>query len=904
MILVASALVVTGGTLWFARMPLADLAVAHVLARTGLGPADVRFSVLGPTHAEFAVIRSGLGAIARIDLRYALAHDGWPDLRAVTLEGVRIAIDAARWPPLGTGTRTGGVPLRRMPEIAVRDARVTWKSATGTVAAHAHGTLTPGTRAEEFTAKLDILELARDGQPLGAGELTASWYADHRLRITLDSAALRADVTVETGRVTHGLPFALTGTADAALLGALTGAFRPSRGEIAFAAHGAAPPRPTLAELARLDVSTWLRKGRADANVRIDVHELRVPDRVFVGHVHAECALRLAEGVATVHALAPLVLDDVTTDTSGSTAARRLHARLDAHGDRPLLAFAAPAAPEIELVAAIGIDTPHGVARGTVQGRAVFEAPFESIIDTREGGANVTVRADLALTQSAARRVSGLQVAVDGALRGDDDALHFGATSGHVTLTDARWDGMRLAEPLQLSLRPDTAVTWTHGAGALAARATFAPWHTRVRLARGETASDVSIAAEHLGLQLDTRGTSLALRGGALALPGHALALEGVRGTWRYVAGQSTLALRIPRVRSTASPALFVPLAATLDARLTGVRVAFAADLRDASGRLHVTARGRHQLDSDRGEATWQLAPVAFGNGASVASLSPALAARIDASAGSLTADGTFAWGSRAPPPTLALTLREIALATADLRIRGLDGALRFSNLQPLRAPPGQALRAVLDVPGLGAVPLEARFEVAPARVQFDDVIARILGGELRARGAKFDLDARAGEAEIMIHRLDLEAASKVLDLAEFQGTGRLDGRLPLRIADGRIAVAGAHLEAAAPGVVRIGAAALTEKLAAYGEDVDLAARALADFHYTRLVIDADKPFAGTGRAKVRLEGHNPAVLDSQPFVFNINLETDFDVLAQVLRELAGATQEALGWGVRAGATR
>jgi hypothetical protein len=96
-----------------------------------------------------------------------------------------------------------------------------------------------------------------------------------------------------------------------------------------------------------------------------------------------------------------------------------------------------------------------------------------------------------------------------------------------------------------------------------------------------------------------------------------------------------------------------------------------------------------------------------------------------------------------------------------------------------------------------------------------------------------------------------------------------------------------------------VGVGALADQLKSYGENVDLAFRALTDFHYNRMSIDAEKPLSGAGKAIFHLDGNNPAVMDAQPFVFNISLETDFDYLTQLLLELSGAANTALGWGAR-----
>jgi Dicarboxylate transport len=91
----------------------------------------------------------------------------------------------------------------------------------------------------------------------------------------------------------------------------------------------------------------------------------------------------------------------------------------------------------------------------------------------------------------------------------------------------------------------------------------------------------------------------------------------------------------------------------------------------------------------------------------------------------------------------------------------------------------------------------------------------------------------------------------------------------------------------------------LPPQIAAAGEQVALALRALGDFHYESLALDLDKSAGGDGKVMLRVTGRNPDVDPGQEFIFNIALASNFDRLAelavlsirsaqQVLRDAAG----------------
>jgi hypothetical protein len=77
---------------------------------------------------------------------------------------------------------------------------------------------------------------------------------------------------------------------------------------------------------------------------------------------------------------------------------------------------------------------------------------------------------------------------------------------------------------------------------------------------------------------------------------------------------------------------------------------------------------------------------------------------------------------------------------------------------------------------------------------------------------------------------------------------------------------------------------------------VGLAMQALSDFRYDSLSLEARKPERGEGVVTLHLTGANPTVLDGYPFVFNINLQSDFDQLAQLALEGVGAADNILRW--------
>ena len=389
------------------------------------------------------------------------------------------------------------------------------------------------------------------------------------------------------------------------------------------------------------------------------------------------------------------------------------------------------------------------------------------------------------------------------------------------------------------------------------------------------------------------------LKQGRIEIPAQALQLDELTGVVTRASDQTTIKLTRGTLRSTATPALFVPLRATVDARITAPEARYSARLSAAEQLIDLTAQGEHQRQSARGNLRFTLAPVDLAQHDALQRLSPALLANFNASAGSLAAHGEVSWGKSAPPATLTVEIKNVAVSGAAFRASSTNGELVLDSLTPLHSPAAQQFSTVIDLAMLKQVPLNLSFHVEPTRLVIEHASAATFGGRFETRDAEFNASTGEGRLDLAISDLNLEPAFAVLNLDQVKGSGRISGVLPLRIAGHRFAIEQGHLAASAPGTLQIDTGTFADQLKGYGENADLAFRALRDFHYQHLAIDALKPLTGGGQAAIRLEGNNPSLMDGQPFVFNIRLETDFDRLAQLFLDLSGATDTALGWGAQ-----
>ena len=146
----------------------------------------------------------------------------------------------------------------------------------------------------------------------------------------------------------------------------------------------------------------------------------------------------------------------------------------------------------------------------------------------------------------------------------------------------------------------------------------------------------------------------------------------------------------------------------------------------------------------------------------------------------------------------------------------------------------------------------------------------------------------------LRVDQVDLAELFKLINVDGIGGTGRLDGNIPLRLAGKRIRISNGTLAASGPGVLRLSSGKVPEAIGQAGESAKLVLDALGDFRYETLVLELNQADSGSGTILIKLQGHNPAVLDGRPFNFNIKFESDFDRLTDLVIGSMTAAQELL----------
>ena len=163
--------------------------------------------------------------------------------------------------------------------------------------------------------------------------------------------------------------------------------------------------------------------------------------------------------------------------------------------------------------------------------------------------------------------------------------------------------------------------------------------------------------------------------------------------------------------------------------------------------------------------------------------------------------------------------------------------------------------------------------EVAP-------VSAALLGGTIHTTAFTFALEAGTGAFDVGLRGIDLGAVL-ALEGEDLNGTGTLEGSLPIVLSAEGVQVNKGSIRTIGPGVIRI-APSLTRVVEQPG--LDFALKALEDFSYSSLEAEVDYNVKGDLLAAIRLKGRNPAIEKGRPIHYNLNVSENIPSLLASLR--------------------
>jgi hypothetical protein len=380
-------------------------------------------------------------------------------------------------------------------------------------------------------------------------------------------------------------------------------------------------------------------------------------------------------------------------------------------------------------------------------------------------------------------------------------------------------------------------------------------------------------------------GLQFAIADAQLAMPEYDVTLSAVEA--RIRTGEDMSARLSGMLRDDATPARVMPLAVVVEAQGKPGQIAFNGRASSAQSEIVATFDGRHGPNGG-GAVNVVLAPITFAaEGRQPSELFPVVGDMVRRVEGSISARGVVSWGN-AIASSGSLTINDVGFEAGAARVSDLGGTARLISLLPPRTAPAQRIAGNIHVAGLPPLPLDLRFGMpAQDRLVIEQATLGFADGTLGLTNATIAA-GKPVDAAFDIRDVNLGAVLELLDIDGLSGSGKIEGRVPIRLdAGGRVALESGRLAGTVPGVLRYAGTALPEPAtdAPATDPVRLMRAALADFHYTELRLTLERAASGEGSLLINLKGANPQVLDNHPFVLNIRLDTNFDRIAAILLE-------------------
>lgn len=318
---------------------------------------------------------------------------------------------------------------------------------------------------------------------------------------------------------------------------------------------------------------------------------------------------------------------------------------------------------------------------------------------------------------------------------------------------------------------------------------------------------------------------------------------------------------------------------ATLSGRMSG----------EASGRTFATATMQVSLTDLNGTGRIDLEPLQFSpGGLQPYNLSERLRGVLTNANGLITGKADFLISGGEITGTGDVAVTGLSFDTLNVgSVRGVTGAIHFSDLLAVQTPPGQTVTIEEINPGLPLQNGRLQFQLlGPTQARLEEASWPFAGGTLRVLPTLWDIGAPKQSVSVAADNIELSDLVEVLAVPDLEATGTVSGVFPIDIEGANVYVRDASLKADANGGTLAYTGRATEAAAEANDFAEYAFDALQDLRFSVMEIGADGNLIGDMLVSAQIVGSNPDVLGGAEFAFNINVDSK---LSQLLQSIAAA---------------
>ncbi|MBH0203544.1 MAG: YdbH domain-containing protein [Nitrospira sp.] len=317
-----------------------------------------------------------------------------------------------------------------------------------------------------------------------------------------------------------------------------------------------------------------------------------------------------------------------------------------------------------------------------------------------------------------------------------------------------------------------------------------------------------------------------------------------------------------------------------------------------------VKARIEQPLQTAQGMMHGVIGPLTFnGNDRRLSKMITGLPLSTDLIDGQFTATVDASWLSSfrdritlmtAVSATAKITAEKLSGHYTDYVVKGLSTTMMVHSQElesiAMAQPASIVVAAIqggVDVTNLMAS-YQIKWKLADDLPMIDmrDFQCEVFGGIISNPGPMVDLARPPVTTTFSLRNLDLAKILSVEQQKGLQGTGTLNGTLPVTITSGGIIVKDGMIEAQPPGgIIRYASAPDSSKILSDSDrQLQLVAQALNNFQYSHLRVGVKYGETGMLDLNARLEGRNPDLRNTPPIHFNLTVQEHIPTLLKSLR--------------------
>ncbi|MBX3303476.1 MAG: YdbH domain-containing protein [Nitrospira sp.] len=211
------------------------------------------------------------------------------------------------------------------------------------------------------------------------------------------------------------------------------------------------------------------------------------------------------------------------------------------------------------------------------------------------------------------------------------------------------------------------------------------------------------------------------------------------------------------------------------------------------------------------------------------------------------------------------------------------------------------SIRSGVDISNLGArYQIRWQFPDELPIIDIKDFQCDVLGGKITTPGLMAELNKPPFSTTFFLHNLNLARILGVEQQRGLQGTGILNGTIPMTFTSTGVIVNDGLVEAQPPGgVLRyLSTSASSKGTSESDRHLQLVEQALNNFHYSLLRVGVRYEETGMLNLSARLEGKNPDLKNTPPIHFNLSVQEHIPTLLKSLRlveDIQGSIERTYG---------